>query len=144
MQQTYRVLKPEVVADVIDGEAVIMNLKSGQYYSSQGTGSDCWEALAAGHSIGQIVDRLSGVYSESRETIEAAVESFVAELVANGLVEPNEAPPASGIAHLSVNGTRFEPPVLHAYSDMQDLLMLDPIHDVDAAGWPMPKSDATA
>jgi hypothetical protein len=31
--------------------------------------------------------------------------------------------------------------VLNVYSDMQDLLTLDPIHDVDAAGWPMPKNE---
>ncbi len=31
----------------------------------------------------------------------------------------------------------FEAPVLESYSDMQDLLLLDPIHDVDDAGWPV-------
>ena len=31
-------------------------------------------------------------------------------------------------------------PVLNKYSDMQDLLLLDPIHDVDEeAGWPTNK-----
>jgi len=37
-------------------------------------------------------------------------------------------------------GTVFAPPVLEVYTDMQDLLLLDPIHDVDeTVGWPSPK-----
>jgi hypothetical protein len=27
-------------------------------------------------------------------------------------------------------------PVLNKYTDMQDLLLLDPIHEVDERGWP--------
>jgi len=46
-----------------------------------------------------------------------------------------------------LSGTRqpFSAPVLNAYTDMEELLLLDPIHDVDQAGWPMPKApDAPA
>ena len=35
----------------------------------------------------------------------------------------------------------FEPPLISKYSDMQELLILDPIHDVSDAGWPNPKSE---
>jgi hypothetical protein len=31
---------------------------------------------------------------------------------------------------------KFEPPILEKYVDMQDLLLLDPIHEVDERGWP--------
>jgi hypothetical protein len=31
--------------------------------------------------------------------------------------------------------------LLNKYSDMQELLLLDPIHDVDDAGWPKPNPD---
>ena len=30
----------------------------------------------------------------------------------------------------------FVAPQLHKYTDMQELLLLDPIHDVDQEGWP--------
>ena len=33
----------------------------------------------------------------------------------------------------------YEHPVLQKYTDMEDLLLLDPIHDVDEAGWPARK-----
>ena len=35
----------------------------------------------------------------------------------------------------------FETPVLEKYTDMAELLLLDPIHDVDATGWPHPAPD---
>lgn len=143
MRQTYRVLKPEVVADVIDGEAVIMNLKTGRYFSSQGTGGECWDALAAGLSVAQLVDQLAEKYAADRATIEAAVAGFVEDLVSHELIAPSDAPPRSvPVKPPSSASAPFHAPELNVYSDMQDLLLLDPIHDVDAAGWPMPKSEA--
>jgi hypothetical protein len=38
----------------------------------------------------------------------------------------------------------FQPPTLESYNDMQDLLLLDPIHDVDDMGWPQKAPDAQA
>jgi hypothetical protein len=36
----------------------------------------------------------------------------------------------------------FIAPVLAVYTDMQDLLLLDPIHDVDEIGWPTRRDGA--
>jgi hypothetical protein len=142
MHSTYSVMKPEVVADIIDGEVVIVNLKSGHYFSSHGTGSECWDALAAGLSVAQLVDRLVAAYAADRVTIESAVEKFVADLVSHKLIGPSDAPPPAVVAKAPLaSGALFHPPVLNVYTDMQDLLLLDPIHDVDAAGWPMPKNE---
>jgi len=30
----------------------------------------------------------------------------------------------------------FTKPELHKFTDMQDLLLFDPIHEVDESGWP--------
>jgi len=145
MHRTYRVMRPEVVADVIDGEAVIMNLKTGQYFNSEGTGSECWEALASGLSVSQIVDQFVAKYASDRATIASAVEEFVQDLVAHNLIIAGDTPPPAVIPQTSGSPrASFHAPVLNVYSDMQDLLLLDPIHDVDAAGWPMPKSETAA
>ena len=39
MDVVYRVNSPNVVAEVIDGEAVIVNLRNGMYYSLDGGGA---------------------------------------------------------------------------------------------------------
>ncbi len=145
MPRTYRVMTPEVIADVIDGEAVIMNLKTGRYFSSEGVGSECWEALAAGRSVEMLVAQLVENYAADRATIESAVDGFVQDLVSHELIAPSDAAPSADTGRSSTpSRTSFHPPVLNVYSDMQDLLLLDPIHDVDATGWPMPKSESAA
>ena len=71
------------------------------------------------------------------------MHAFVAELLARKLViETERASPADGAATepRSVDRAAFVPPALTIYEDMADLLLLDPIHDVDEAGWPMPKA----
>jgi hypothetical protein len=35
----------------------------------------------------------------------------------------------------------FVAPCLHKYTDMQELLLIDPIHDVDDYGWPIIKKE---
>lgn len=142
MPQTYRVMAPEVIADVIDGEAVIMNLKTGQYFSSEGVGSECWNALASGLSVELLVEQLAASYAADRATIGSAVEGFVQDLLSHELIAPSDAPPSDAVRPSTPSRTPFHAPVLNVYSDMQDLLLLDPIHDVDAAGWPMPKSES--
>ena len=39
----FEVNSPAVVSEVIDGEAVIMNLKSGNYFSIQNSGAVIWD-----------------------------------------------------------------------------------------------------
>lgn len=38
----------------------------------------------------------------------------------------------------------YRPPVLEVFADMQDLLLLDPIHDIDEVGWPVARPDSPA
>jgi hypothetical protein len=63
-------------------------------------------------------------------------------LLENGLLVALEdgAPAASPLELPASEMREFQPPVLESYSDMQDILLLDPIHEVDdKAGWPNPK-----
>ena len=61
------------------------------------------------------------------------------ELLAEGLIvhhELGERAPAD----VPRSALEFAPPRLEKYSDLEDLLVLDPIHDVDEAGWPIAKA----
>ena len=56
------------------------------------------------------------------------------------------APPASPLRSTDNGGKnikkmRFEAPALQVYTDMEDLLLLDPIHEVDEMGWPSAKQN---
>ena len=53
---------------------------------------------------------------------------------------PGEAPPEDGEAAAPAGAPAFVVPTLEKYTDMEALLLADPIHEVDeAAGWPKPK-----
>jgi hypothetical protein len=137
----FTVNAPAVVAEVIDGEAVIMNLQSGHYFSTSGVGALAWEWLALGHADVDVAHVLAERHPAAASQVRADVARFVDALLAHDLLReatvaaPGEAPAAAAAPAV------WSAPVLSAYTDMEDLLLLDPIHDVGPAGWPMPKAD---
>jgi len=48
-------------------------------------------------------------------------------------------PPDDEVAAPASDGP-FVAPVLERYEDMQDFLLVDPIHEVDDSGWPNKKT----
>lgn len=123
---------------MIDGEAVIMNMDSGHYFSARGLAGVLWEWTIAGHTLDAMTTAVSSVWPA--EKVHDDVRAFVQSLQSHALVIAAPSAPASALAPdgaLPATG-RYEPPRLDVFTDMQDLLLLDPIHDVGEAGWPMP------
>jgi hypothetical protein len=146
-ETVYRINSPAVIGEVLDGEAIIVNLDSGAYYSLVGAGADVWTAAQSGATLAGLVDLTVARYSGAPAEIAAGVAVLVEELVAEGLLVADEvdagravAPRATG----SPDGDRppFVKPTLEKYTDMADLLLLDPIHEVDEQGWPHPLARA--
>jgi hypothetical protein len=145
VERILKVNAPSVVSEIIDGEAVIMDLASGQYFSTQQTGSDIWRAIGDTGTRSHIASSLLEIYEIDPDEARRAVDTFVSDLLERKLVIEMDAegfisdvrtgPPLKGHPPRKP----FTVPVLNAYDDMQDLLLLDPIHDVDETGWPMPK-----
>jgi Coenzyme PQQ synthesis protein D (PqqD) len=136
----YAINSPGVVHESFVDEAVIVNLNNGAYYSLDKAGLAIWNLILAGASIGEIVDHVGGRYAAARADILAAVLELISTLRREDLIGPADAAkPAGKAADVNSNGgekTAFEPPVLNKFTDVEDLLVLDPIHEVDAAGWP--------
>jgi hypothetical protein len=145
----YRINSPKVIHETIDGETVIVNLDSGNYYSIDAIGADIWDAVGKGIAVNHIIEDISSRYNGEQEEIDRAVRLFVNELLQDALISPLEAGDsgAGDIHEIPVkteqpNGLPdFKAPTLQKYSDMQDLLLLDPIHEVDDTGWPNVKTE---
>lgn len=135
----FRVNSPTVVSEVIEGEAVILNLDSGNYYSMEGSGAIIWELLSQGLSITEVSNWLAQTFKTNSEQMINTVTGLVEELNSEGLItliSQDEASPAiPNLESLAVDNI-FVEPKLCKYSDLQDLLILDPIHDVTDSGWP--------
>ncbi len=138
----YRMNNPGVIQETLDGEAVIVNLLSGTYYSLDRAGGVIWNLLISGMSSEDILSQLESIFATDRATLAAAVGELTATLVQEELIVPlKEGTALADIAPAGVNVPAserlpFEKPVLHRYTDMQELLLLDPIHEVDERGWP--------
>jgi hypothetical protein len=136
---------PRVVHETIDGETVILNLDNGNYYSLVGTGAHIWDYVEKGATVNDIIERLYCDYEAGKEDIEREVNKFLSELMKEDLTTSDGAhtshvfKTSDDQVETATNGKKnyFTPPVLNKYTDMQDLLLLDPIHEVDdKSGWP--------
>ena len=140
----YEVNAPVVAGEIIDGEAIILHLPRGHYYSSDGSGAFIWAAVELRIPAADIASRLAEAFAIAPAEAEAAVKQFLDDLAGHDLVRPCGAGKTPGDAAALPEGGVYAPPRLEIYTDMQDLLLLDPIHDVDAAGWPVAPDQAAA
>jgi len=140
----FRVNNNNVIHEAIDGEVVIVNLNSGCYYSMENLGALIWSFLVDHHlPVSKIADAIADRYVGNREDIESEIKKLVSQLVQEDLIVPDQvqqsndgASSCTPVVSAQADKLRFEEPVLNKYTDMEDLLLLDPIHDVDEAGWP--------
>jgi Coenzyme PQQ synthesis protein D (PqqD) len=128
---------------VIEGEVVIVNVEDGTYYSLRDTGADVWTLLEGGASIREVVDELGRRYQTDPAEIQAGVEHLLAELQREGIVssQPDATPASNHVAPTPSDPAKavFTPPALERFTDMKDLLLLDPIHEGGDTGWPIVK-----
>jgi hypothetical protein len=143
----YRVNSPQVIFENIDGELILVHMEKGAYYTTDEVGALLWFMVESRCSAAEMAESLRFQFDADADTIESAVAAFVDRLLGEDLIvagEPGEEPAAERTPATRVATTPKRPfvaPVLQAYRDMQDMLALDPIHDVEAAGWPVPKPD---
>ncbi len=142
-------VNPKIVNATIDGEVIMLNLDRGRYYSLTASGADAWNAIERGATTGEILQEFRARYEASQLEIEGALLRLFKDLREEDLILPGEAGNGQadgGSADApGAPGQRlpFEAPLLQAFTDMEELLLLDPIHEVDAAGWPNRKPDGT-
>jgi len=139
---------PHVVHETIDGETILLDMRTGMYYSLDEHGSVLWDFIAATGEPDEAVRLLAGAAPDREQEVREGIGLFVKQLLAeNLLVEDGQAREEDTGATETLTGAlreaagSFKAPVIQKYSDMQDLLMLDPIHDVDQEGWPEPKDE---
>jgi hypothetical protein len=143
----YKVNSPSVVYETIDGETILMNLANGFYFSFDGIGAVIWELLMLHASPDDIAGLLQHQAANAPSDIQQNIESFVTQLNDNELLVPDTNPASvftateESTALLSQAGAVKTPPKLFKYTDMKDVLLLDPIHEVDKRGWPEPRKD---
>jgi len=144
----FRKANPNIIHERFDDETVIVNLDNGNYYSFNHVGSNVWSLVESGLTVNEIIDRLNHSYEENHINIESSVHQFLGELQQEKLIVPRNGDKSTldtksvPDAENTPDGEKpmFTAPELQKYTDMQELLLLDPIHEVDETGWPSKKT----
>ena len=136
---------PAVVCEIIDGEAIFVNFDTGHYYSLDQAGAEIWRLAEQGRPVAIIIDRMTQFFQGDRTAVTSAVTNFLQKLVEENLLVPDHENPSGTSKALHPEDPpqpdrtySIESLVLNKYSDMQEMLLIDPIHEVDEQGWPNP------
>jgi len=130
-----------IAHEVFEGELVLVNLETGRYYAMSRESADILTLCIQIATLREIVSSLSANYSGAGDHLATAIEAFLEQLTEEGIVaKTDKRPDSASLPALEQAPIReFEIPTFEVHNDMQDLLMLDPIHEVDDAGWPVMK-----
>ena len=137
----FRAVGPEVVHETVEGQTIIVNLETGNYYDLNETGSYVFATIHARASLEDAAAGLCSRYQVDRTTAMQDAQQLVGELIEEQLIVPDDAESERNGGSGARGGEpesprRYGRPVLGKYTDMQELLLLDPVHEVDETGWP--------
>ncbi|WP_034721235.1 PqqD family protein [Intrasporangium chromatireducens] len=136
-RQCWRVNAPDVISETIDGETIILHLGNGFYFSAGGCGPAAWSLLSCSATVDDTAAALRQLYQTDGVDLEGELDRFIEELTSEGLLVPSDTPRSPTPEPAGAGPMPFVPPTLSKFTDMEDLLLLDPVHEVSPKqGWP--------
>ena len=138
MSDRFKINTPDVSAEDFGDEIIAINLKNGHYHSLRGVGAQIWKLLEQGYSVDDASTALRQAFPNGTDTIASDVRDFATELQKADLIVPAAGAGALPAAPtLLRSGESYARPAVESFTDMEKLLLLDPIHEVDLlTGWP--------
>ncbi len=132
------ILHHRLTADLFDDELVIANLDTGLYYTLSGSIIEILNQLPIENII-EIEKLILSLYPDADITNFKSVFTRLLEeqLIVN--VDKIEADQPKWNYNTK---SSYQNSVLNKYADMQDLLILDPVHEIDEEGWPVVESSS--
>lgn len=132
-----------VVHDTIDGEVLAIRSDTGAYYSMQGPAATAWCALVSGGHVDHLAVLVAAHHGVDEQSVGVSLRTFAESLVAESLLRraPADAHAAEPELPPETRGQEWDVPAFEKYTDMQDLLLFDPIHEVQPQGWPLVARD---
>jgi hypothetical protein len=116
----------KTASQVIDGEAIIIHLTEGTYYSMPDVGAEIWERLAGSPSLDELVEHVVARYEVDRARARVDVSALLTRLADEKLVTSSVGLGAR-LSEDTVGARRpYRAPEVHCYRDMAELLALDP------------------
>jgi hypothetical protein len=125
----------------LDGELILISFETGKYFSSTGSGADIFFLIQ--HQVPQSnwFEILGNAYKNA-SLDKAAMSSFLQHSLDEQLLVSSDDELTNHV-QLPQDFSRgdWADPKLVAFEDLQNLLLIDPIHDTDTEGWPKLKDE---
>jgi len=138
---TYVLNEAKMFSDIADGVAIIINSETGIYYGMNGFGTSVFENILAGASAEEIITSLKAMPTAPAD-IEIRVKAFIKDMVAFGILLEGATDGTPVALDAEVAGADQFVMTVQEFSDAQELLLADPIHEVkNEMGW-QPTKDA--
>ncbi len=122
------IINNQIAAELFGDEMVLIDIQSGRYFSLRGAAVDVWRLLSVPRSPATLHEAF--VAPNHGE-----LDAVLANMLEEGLLLT-----AAGQASSEGHEARHEyrTPQVEVYSDLAELIALDPVHEVDAEmGWPV-------
>lgn len=136
----YKLNEEKMFYDVADGIAVIIDFTTGVYYGMDALSSAVFDALMAGASDEAVVNALKQLPGCPAD-VEDLYKSFVQKMLNRQMIlgDGTGGACAAFDESLAANGFQLN---CEDFSEVRDLLMADPVHDVEPEmGWPFLKEE---
>jgi Coenzyme PQQ synthesis protein D (PqqD) len=140
--KSYSIEKTGIVYEILKNEVIIVNFTSGNYYALVHIAGLIWQMLEKQISAEAIEEFLCTQFGCEKSKAASDVQGLIDELLAENLISLNKEPANAAteaknpIDLAAIQGWTYDPPRLTKFTDIQDLLLLDPIHEVTEEGWP--------
>lgn len=135
-EDRYMLPHPRIMSQTIELETLVLNLDTGTYYSLENVASLIWQRALLGESYAEIVAAISAIWPEAA-TIEIGVAQLVRDLLREGLLQVSDGSPRQSAnlidADTSHHSQAYVEPRMTRYTDLQQLLLADPIHELTDA-----------
>jgi hypothetical protein len=131
----YQVNPEKMFCDITDDFAIIINSETGIYYGINSFGTSVFENLIKGSAVPEILTELKkipGIPADIEQRLVIFIEELKSkEIIVNGTAVKNEIVINADLA--VADEFVFS---VSEYADAQELLLADPIHDVEEElGW---------
>ena len=85
------------------------------------------------------------IYQVDENDLISDINRFISQLLEAKMIK-NESVAVKKPIDFNLTGilVPYTSPEVETFSDMQEILLLDPVHDVDKSGWPISKNSDTS
>jgi hypothetical protein len=134
-EDNYSLNSASISIERLNGEIIMISFESGDYFSCFGVGSDVLTLISQSASTAQIKEELFNKFQSEFQVDQ--VNSFIKECLNENIIILS-----SHETNLDVelpddyDKSKWNVPLLEKFSEYNDLLLIDPIHESSLEGWP--------